>query len=118
MVMAHTRDLEKLLDNDSTSSNEDTAKSLKARYKKLFTIQKESTLLQVCMTLEIADTKSFVYSLFWWQNQLEDKDLQLEDSDKARKVAAKKLMEWEAELINSKHEISTLCREVSSKLKF
>jgi len=47
MVMVHTRDLEKLMDFDSTGSNDETIKSLKARYKKLFTIQKDSTSLQV-----------------------------------------------------------------------
>lgn len=96
MVMVHTRDLEKLMDCDSTGSNDETIKSLKTRYKKLFTIQKDSTSLQ---------------------NQLEDKDLQLEDSDKARKVALKKLVEWEAELKNSKQEINTLSHDVSTKLK-
>jgi hypothetical protein len=52
------------------------------------------------------------------QNQLEDKDLRLEDSDKARIAAVMKLIEWEAELKNSKHEISTLSQAVISMLKF
>ena len=43
--------------------------------------------------------------------------MQLEDSDKARKVALKKLVEWEAELKNSKQEINTLSHDVSTKLK-
>ena len=61
-------------------------------------------------------THLFIFILL--QNQLEDKDLRLEDSDKARIAAVMKLIEWEAELKNSKHEISTLSQAVISMLKF
>lgn len=47
MVTIHTCDLEKVMDDDSKSNNYEIANSLKARYKKLFTILKDSTLLQV-----------------------------------------------------------------------
>ena len=94
-MMVHTHDHEKLKDDDSAGCNNETVKSLKARYKKLFTTQKDSTFFQVWHLKENIKL-SFVSFLFidWQlQNQLEDKYLQLEDSDKARKVALKKLVE-------------------------
>ena len=52
--MVHTLDLEKLLllDDDSAGCNNETVKSLRARYEKLFAIQKNCTYLQLgLMTL-------------------------------------------------------------------
>ena len=129
MVMVHTRDLEKLMDCDSTGSNNETIKSLKARYKKLFTIQKDSTFLQVWhLKLNIQNTILFIFFLLiteptrglatgrLWKGQksgsqeiggmgarakkFQEVDLSQEVSSKLKIWVSKRLNDWQ---INSVH---------------
>ena len=109
-MKVYTRDLEKLLVGDVSKEN---VKALTA-YTKLFNaIQKDSFSLQVKLVffINFQNTKLIIDILFFnWklQNQLEDKEEALEDADKARAVAMKKLPIWEAELQKFKQEMWAL----------
>ena len=109
-MKVYTRDLEKLLVGDVSKEN---VKALTAYTKMFNAIQKDSFSLQVKLVffINFQNTKLIIDILFFnWklQNQLEDKEEALEDADKARAVAMKKLPIWEAELQKFKQEMWAL----------